>query len=248
MTADGVFVQFSHLTNRDWFTFDKANLTPVLNLATSLGRYAAANLYDADWIAAQPPPTFVLRNLIQRIPDIYFETWAHPNMAARVAPCSVRLEERKANHDAPGTSVATLHVDLDPSSSSELLDMMKDNFPSWDLVDASDSTADFRRVDAEDALSGDGPPLRDATTGRTFLLLATAESAPSMPEMCELFVLAYLMGNLARYYPQVWMGRMRRRPETALIVERCLAVLRRRYPQLFLNAIYGRPFHFPAVP
>jgi len=86
---------------------------------------------------------------------------------------------------------------------------------------------------------------RSISGDKYFVLPLEKETVISVPEMSVHYMIMYLLGMLVRYHPEEW-GKMIKGEETGemFILNKFLTVTKRKFPNLVLNELLDREFHF----
>jgi len=239
--SSGMFPLIGTLNVADYCTYER--WLPVSDDYIPVGpaHFAVAVRHGDSRVTEVTAKRLVLSDLLSRLPDIGFEAWTHPETSLAVLDCTVSVERM---NDREVTS-ARLRASCEDSGQVErLTQMMSTSYPSWQQAAVGQEVYEYEIKNVANPFADPCPPLRDSVSGKTFIALPGSRGTPVMPEMCDWLGAGFLTGTLARYYPQVWLGKPRARPETALLTERFLEAAPRRFPNLVLNALYGRLFRF----
>ena len=239
--SSGVFPLIGALGLPEYCTYERWLPPSDQYIPVGPAHFAVALHRENSWLTRAADTKLVLRDLLSRLPDIGFEAWTHPGIRLSALACTVSLERMD---ERPVTSARfRIHCD-DAEQADRLLEMMRASYPAWHHVAGEGGIHEFRTGDVPDPFAEPCPPLRDSTSGDTFVVLPGIQGTPVMPELLDWLAAGFITGSLTRYYPQVWLGRSRLKPETGLLTERFARTAPRRFPNLVLNLLYGRLFRF----
>jgi len=244
-TKSGIFPLLARQGIPDWCTVTEVAvaddpMTPQALIQPPVRR-ALSRTFTDSWASSVTLPHFTLREVVSRLPDLDQEVRAHPEAQRGLLYCDVLVRRQE------GTQLASAMISVssdDPVQLEALSRMMAEDYPDFPKTEASSERRLYQTGAVADPLAEPLPCIRDSTDGETYIVVPNDRSIPLMPEVLDWMIGAFLLASLARYFPQIWLGRPGARPETILLSERFVRIARRRFPNLVLNSIYGRSLRF----
>ncbi|MBZ5704933.1 MAG: YaaC family protein [Acidobacteriia bacterium] len=211
--------------------------------------FPCADLQPLQKIADQP---FSCWELLRSLPDLYgsltelgFRPTVHPGEASRHIVNHYASVPISATNDSAPTANRPLEkvVEIHSFRINRLLDSEKKNLlslcdknPGIRLVDQFPSNLYLElRVEAkagEQQTLGYYPDIVEDLYGRKYFI---AQPETYLAEPASMLVIAYCLGMLSRYFPDVWMATIDSRVEVVELTNAVMNILQRKFPNLILD-------------
>jgi hypothetical protein len=241
LTQRGLFPLLARQGLPDWVTITAHQSTGRLQLPLPPTSHALGLHHGSAWASTGHRLRFTLRALVARLPDLSAELWTHPGIGFWPVSCALSLH-RVADSDVVSAQVR-LSAD-EPTRLAEAAAVVERESPQFAVTSEGSGYREYETEALADPLQGPLPCFRDSTGGQTYLVYTTDPAVPETAEILDWLGAGFLLASLARYCPQVWLGKPAAAPETMLVVETFIRMCRRRFPHLVLNALYERYFRF----
>jgi hypothetical protein len=179
-----------------------------------------------------------LFDLIRFIPDLHFEL-----SRAGLAPDSSRVSFEIYNSSTNPDTVFSwkIHHAKDATSFLSILDLFQMPAHYWsnaDILESDTGRAGQVRITnlATDRFHFRFPSSREAADGTAIIYAKYLE----IPEIADLYRIAYGLSMLSRYYPDLWVQFLESRCRGAQLIEWLQNVQMRKLPLLTLSALMGQ--------